>query len=171
MKWFDYHCSFFFAFQLCANCRQHLGWKFVATKNNYLPKSFYGLSGNSIQVKSVGESNAPRTGANDDDDEDEDEEMLQQQQQRQQQQQQRQQQRQRQQHRRRQMAGDDDTSETDEDVDVVYEVIDMDPNLANAAGANAAVQAAPVLLLERIDDDVEGEEEETDEERFHDARE
>lgn len=38
---------------LCANCRNHLGWKFVATKKNYLPKSFYGLSGNSIQVKSV----------------------------------------------------------------------------------------------------------------------
>uniref|UniRef100_A0A1Q3FA94 Protein cereblon n=1 Tax=Culex tarsalis TaxID=7177 RepID=A0A1Q3FA94_CULTA len=38
---------------LCSNCRNHLGWKFVATKKNYLPKSFYGLSGNSIQVKSV----------------------------------------------------------------------------------------------------------------------
>lgn len=150
-----------------------MGWKFVATKNNYLPKSFYGLSGNNIQVKSVGESNAARTGASDDDDEDEDEEMLQQQQQRQQQQQQRQQQRQRQQHRRRrQMADDVDNSETDEDVDVVYEVIDMDPDLANAAGADAPVQVAPVLLLERINDDVEGEEEEDDdEERFQDARE
>lgn len=41
---------------LCANCRNHLGWKFVATKKNYLPKSFYGLSGNSIQVKSVNRS-------------------------------------------------------------------------------------------------------------------
>ncbi|XP_058811690.1 protein cereblon-like isoform X2 [Topomyia yanbarensis] len=43
---------------LCANCRQHLGWKFVATKKNYLPASFYGLSGNSIKVKSVGETAA-----------------------------------------------------------------------------------------------------------------
>ncbi|XP_055534026.1 protein cereblon-like [Wyeomyia smithii] len=38
---------------LCANCREHLGWKFVATKKNYLPTSFYGLSGNNIKVKSV----------------------------------------------------------------------------------------------------------------------
>lgn len=38
---------------LCSNCRQHLGWKFVATKKNYLPKSFYGLSGTNIQIKSA----------------------------------------------------------------------------------------------------------------------
>lgn len=148
---------------LCANCRQHLGWKFVATKNNYLPKSFYGLSGNNIQVKAVSASNAGRTGAHDDDDADEDEVMLQQQQQRQRQQQHRRQQRQR--------AADD--SETDDNVDVVYEVIDMDPQLGDANGADAAdVQAAPVLLLERIDDDAEGEvEADEGEERFRDARE
>ncbi|XP_058064285.1 protein cereblon [Anopheles bellator] len=40
---------------VCANCRQHLGWKFVATKKNFLPKSFYGLSGTNITVKSHGD--------------------------------------------------------------------------------------------------------------------
>ncbi|XP_049294794.1 protein cereblon [Anopheles funestus] len=40
---------------VCANCRQHLGWKFVAEKKNVLPKSFYGLSGTNITVKSHGD--------------------------------------------------------------------------------------------------------------------
>ncbi|XP_050091140.1 protein cereblon [Anopheles aquasalis] len=40
---------------VCANCRQHLGWKFVATKKNFLPKSFFGLSGINITVKSHGD--------------------------------------------------------------------------------------------------------------------
>ncbi|XP_053675288.1 protein cereblon [Anopheles nili] len=40
---------------VCANCRQPLGWKFVAEKKNVLPKSFYGLSGTNITVKSHGD--------------------------------------------------------------------------------------------------------------------
>uniref|UniRef100_A0A182JW43 Protein cereblon n=1 Tax=Anopheles christyi TaxID=43041 RepID=A0A182JW43_9DIPT len=40
---------------VCANCRQHLGWKFVAEKKNVLPKSFFGLSGTNITVKSHGD--------------------------------------------------------------------------------------------------------------------
>uniref|UniRef100_A0A182SR45 Protein cereblon n=1 Tax=Anopheles maculatus TaxID=74869 RepID=A0A182SR45_9DIPT len=40
---------------VCANCRQHLGWKFVAEKKNVLPKSFYGLTGANITVKSHGD--------------------------------------------------------------------------------------------------------------------
>ncbi|XP_055587848.1 protein cereblon-like [Uranotaenia lowii] len=53
---------------LCTNCRQHLGWKFVATKKNYLPKSFYGLTGSNIKVKSVPVAS---TSANEGADEDE----------------------------------------------------------------------------------------------------
>ncbi|KFB42716.1 AGAP005299-PA-like protein [Anopheles sinensis] len=46
---------------VCINCRQHLGWKFVATKKNFLPKSFYGLSGTSITVKLHGDpANSPQ---------------------------------------------------------------------------------------------------------------
>uniref|UniRef100_A0A182PJ24 Protein cereblon n=1 Tax=Anopheles epiroticus TaxID=199890 RepID=A0A182PJ24_9DIPT len=44
---------------VCANCRQHLGWKFVAEKRNVLPKSFYGLSGTNITVKSHGDLKKP----------------------------------------------------------------------------------------------------------------
>ncbi|XP_058119897.1 protein cereblon isoform X2 [Anopheles coustani] len=55
---------------VCVNCRQHLGWKFVATKKNFLPKSFYGLSGTSITVKLHGDpaSNQQNETPNDDND-------------------------------------------------------------------------------------------------------
>uniref|UniRef100_A0A182WK39 Protein cereblon n=1 Tax=Anopheles minimus TaxID=112268 RepID=A0A182WK39_9DIPT len=44
---------------VCANCRQYLGWKFVAEKKNVMPKSFYGLSGTNITVKSHGDLKKP----------------------------------------------------------------------------------------------------------------
>uniref|UniRef100_A0A182MDL1 Protein cereblon n=1 Tax=Anopheles culicifacies TaxID=139723 RepID=A0A182MDL1_9DIPT len=52
---------------VCANCRQHLGWKFVAEKKNVLPKSFYGLSGTNITVKSHGDLKKPEDEFEEDD--------------------------------------------------------------------------------------------------------
>ncbi|XP_062557219.1 protein cereblon-like [Armigeres subalbatus] len=173
---------------LCANCRQHLGWKFVATRNNYLPKSFYGLSGNNIKVKSVNESSASRSNDNDietdhndiDSEEREDRQQMQAQHQRRIQL--------RRQRRRQLLAAqgglgggglltDDDD---DSDGDIVYQVIDFSRRVVNA-NADAAVQAdAPVLMLERIDDEETEEgadnddgdvDDGQDEERFQDARE
>ncbi|RZF44225.1 hypothetical protein LSTR_LSTR003865 [Laodelphax striatellus] len=37
----------------CAHCRSHMGWKFVAQKNDLQPKKFWGLSRRSLQMKIV----------------------------------------------------------------------------------------------------------------------
>ncbi|EAT43510.1 AAEL005081-PA [Aedes aegypti] len=146
---------------LCSNCRQHLGWKFVATKNNYLPKSFYGLSGNSIKVKSVTEaSTSSRDGDDVETDEGGDAQEADQLQQR---------------LRRIQrmeigevlfnIDDDDDDDENYRNNEDLYQVINFSPEIANAA-----VQADAPLMVEGIADEEAGEDEE-DEDRFQDARE
>lgn len=32
-------------------CHVHLGWKFISTKKNLVPRTFYGLSGKSLTVE------------------------------------------------------------------------------------------------------------------------
>lgn len=38
---------------MCNGCSCHLGWKFIATNKNLMPRVFYGLSGKSISVQTV----------------------------------------------------------------------------------------------------------------------
>lgn len=35
----------------CAQCNNHLGWKYYSSKPNVVPKTFIGLSGKSINVQ------------------------------------------------------------------------------------------------------------------------
>lgn len=161
----------------------------MATKNNYLPKSFYGLSGNNIKVKSVNEPSTSRRADTDraqtpavDSEEAEDQRQMQLQQQqrvRRIQQLRRQQRRQQRMDQGEVVANEDEDDDDDiSDDDLVYEVIDFGRQNRAAininANADAAVQAnAPVLMLERIDDEEteEGADDEEDEDRFQDARE
>lgn len=134
----------------------------MATRNNYLPKSFYGLSGNSIKVKSVTEaSTSGRDGDDVETDEGGDAQEADQLQQR---------------LRRIQRMDigevlfniDDDDDDGDENYrndEDLYQVINFSPEIANAA-----VQADAPLMVEGIADEEAGEDEE-DEDRFQDARE
>lgn len=38
---------------MCNGCSCHLGWKFIATNKNLMPRVFYGLSGKSIGVQTI----------------------------------------------------------------------------------------------------------------------
>ncbi|XP_058449602.1 protein cereblon-like [Malaya genurostris] len=148
---------------LCASCRQHLGWKFVATKKNYLPVSFYGLTGSSIKVNSTVEVTSENIADGDDDDDDDDNDDgdnggsgAQRQIMR----------------RRRRRRGSRDSSESESSFDIIYQVMDV----VEEERGNVVNAAEPPIELGQVVDVEDGvaaaaAAEEEDEDRFQDATE
>lgn len=53
---FSWFPGYAWRFVHCAQCSNHLGWKYYSDKPNVVPKTFIGLSGKSIFVQNIRDS-------------------------------------------------------------------------------------------------------------------